>query len=173
MAGALGITPEICRYDLMCFARLTLIAKDAKMAKRTTKQQTTQHTAQQNTKQTKKNTEQTTKTGDFDEDLSPAANIGKRFYTWATLGTFAGASFLVTSLWQTLKSFQIAGYGFENLGWPLVLSASVIILFAFASEPKSQTTTRADKAQKALITVANTLLVFFAVIGGTVLVSGS
>ena len=114
-----------------------------------TKQKTTQHTTEQNTKQTKK-------TGDFDEDPSPAANIGKRFYTWATLGTFVGAAFLVTGLWQTLKSIQIAGYDFSGLGWPLVLSASVIVLFAFASEPKSQTTTRADKAQKVLITVANT-----------------
>ena len=154
MAGTLAVARENCRYDLMWFVRLTLIAKDAKMAKtkhqtKQTKQKTTQHTTEQNTKQTKK-------TGDFDEDPSPAANIGKRFYTWATLGTFAGAAFLVTGLWQTLKSFQIAGYDFAGLGWPLVLSASVIVLFAFASEPKSQTTTRADKAQKVLITVANT-----------------
>lgn len=104
MAGTLAVARENCRYDLMWFVRLTLIAKDAKMAKtkhqtKQTKQKTTQHTTEQNTKQTKK-------TGDFDEDPSPAANIGKRFYTWATLGTFAGAAFLVTGLWQTLRSFQ-------------------------------------------------------------------
>jgi len=112
------------------------------------------------------------KAGDFDPDESPVANIGKRFYTWATLGTFSGAAFLVGGLWQMLKLLEFGGLEFTHPGWPLLLSAIVIIAFAFATEPVSQKTTRGQKAQKALITLANALLVFFAVMGGTATVSG-
>ena len=111
------------------------------------------------------------KVGDFDPDESPVANIGKRFYTWATLGTFAGAAFLVGGLWRMLKLLDFGHLEFTHPGWPLLLSAIVIIGFAFATEPVSQKTTRGDKAQKGLITLANTLLVFFTVIGGTEAVS--
>jgi len=107
------------------------------------------------------------KTGDNDPDDSPVANVGKRFYTWATLGTFAGATFLVSALWQTLKIIDVWELKFAHPGWPLLLAAIVMIVFAFATEPVSQKTTRAQKSQKAIITLANTLLVFFTVIGGT------
>jgi hypothetical protein len=110
-------------------------------------------------------------TADFAHDVRPVANIGKRFYTWATLGTFSGASFLVSGIWQTLKGFKAGGFAFTHLGWPLLFSAIVMIAFAFATEPEHLTTVH-QKVQKALITVANTLLVFFTVIGGTAILKG-
>jgi hypothetical protein len=111
------------------------------------------------------------RTGDFDPDVRRVANVGKRFYTWATLGTFAGASFLVTAIWQILQRLGTGEDQFTHLGWPLLLAAIVVILFAFATEPKAQKTTRAQKTQKALITVANTLLVFFAAVGESAIVT--
>jgi hypothetical protein len=108
---------------------------------------------------------------DFTQDTRPVANIGKRFYTWATLGTFSGASFLVSGLWQTLKGFKIGGVEFTHPSWPLLFSAIVMVAFAFATEPEHHTTIH-QKVQKALITVANTLLVFFTVIGGTAMLKG-
>ena len=110
-------------------------------------------------------------TADFAQDVRPVANIGKRFYTWATLGTFSGASFLVSGIWQTLQGFKAGGFEFTHLGWPLLFSAIVMIAFAFATEPEHHTTIH-QKVQKALITVANTLLVFFTVIGGTAILKG-
>ena len=106
-------------------------------------------------------------TSDFALDSRPVANIGKRFYTWATLGTFAGASFLVSGFWQTLKRFEIGGLKLTHPGWPLLFAAIVVVAFAFATEPEQQTTTAQQKIQKILITIANTLLVYFTVIGGT------
>lgn len=120
----------------------------------------------------KMNEQPNDKSGDFDKDDSPIANVGKCFYTWATLGTFAGATFLVSAIWQVLKLLEISECKFTHAGWPLLLSAIVIIAFAFATEPISQTTTRAQKAQKGLITLANTLLVFFTVVGGAAAVTG-
>ena len=111
-------------------------------------------------------------TGDFGLDDSPIANVGKRFYTWATLGTFAGATFLVSGRWQELKLLEIGECQFTHPGWPLLLSAIVIITFAFITEPISQKTTISHKAEKALITLAITLLVFFTVIGSAVAVRG-
>ena len=111
-------------------------------------------------------------TGDFALDARPVANIGKRFYTWATLGTFSGASFLVSGICQTLKGLEIGGLQFTHLGWPLLFSAILVIAFSFATEPEVQITTKPQKVQKALITLANTLLVFFAVIGGTAAITG-
>jgi len=106
---------------------------------------------------------------DFTRDSKPVANIGKRFYTWATLGTFAGASFLVSSLWQVVQNIGVPD-GKEK--WvPLILSAIVVGAFAFATEPAQKTAVH-QKAQKGLIAVANTLLVFFTVVGGNALVSG-
>jgi hypothetical protein len=112
------------------------------------------------------------KTGDFDPDDSPIANVGKRFYTWATLGTFAGATFLVSGLWQVLKLLEIGQCQFTHPAWPLLLSGIVIIAFALITEPVSQKTTISQKGQKALITLANTLLVFFTVLGSTAAVIG-
>ena len=112
------------------------------------------------------------KTGDFGLDDSPIANVGKRFYTWATLGTFAGATFLVSGLWQVLKLLELGKCQFTHPGWPLLLSAIVIITFAFITEPVSQKTTISHKAEKVLITLAITLLVFFTVIGSAVAVRG-
>ena len=108
--------------------------------------------------------------GDFTPDTSAVANIGKRFYTWQTMGTFAGASFLVASMWQVLRS--MGGDFFSHLAWPLALSALVIVVFALATEPRSQQTARHQKVQKGLITFANALLVYFAVVGGSAIVAG-
>ena len=105
--------------------------------------------------------------GDFNKDeKKPIANVGKCFYTWSTLGTFAGATFLVSGIWQVLKLLEIGECKFTHLGWPLLFSAIVLISFAFITEPESQKTTGGQKAQKAVITLANTLLVFFTVVGG-------
>ena len=112
------------------------------------------------------------KTGDFDTDDSPIANVGKRFYTWATLGTFAGAAFLVSGLWRVLKLLKICELEFRHPVWPLLLSAIVIITFAFITEPKSQKTTISHKAEKTLIALAITLLVFFTVIGSAASIRG-
>jgi len=96
------------------------------------------------------------------------ANVGKRFYTWATLGTFAGASFLVSSLWALLKRLNTPTSNSET--WPLLFSFVIIIAFAFASQPEHKTYTH-QKVQKGLLTVGNALLVYFAVVGATGIVN--
>ena len=106
--------------------------------------------------------------GDNVPSARPIANVGKRFYTWATLGTFAGASFLVSGLWALLKRLNIPTSTSE--AWPLLFSVIIIVAFAFASEPE-QTTRSHQKIQKGLVTVGNALLVYFAVVGGTAVVT--
>jgi len=114
------------------------------------------------------NTQSTTTQTDEDEDFTrssrPVANVGKRFYTWATLGTFTGASFLVGGLWALMHRLNLPSC--ENEGWPLLFSFGVIVAFAFASEPEVATK-RHHKVQKGLLTLGNALLVFFIVVGGS------
>ena len=98
----------------------------------------------------------------------PIANVGKRFYTWATLGTFAGASFLVSGLWTLL--LRLNQSVFTSEAWPLLLSVVVVVAFAFASEPE-QKTSRHQKVQKGLVTAGNILLVYFTVLGATTVVT--
>ena len=104
----------------------------------------------------------------FDDDVpdkKSIANVGKRFYTWATLGSFAGASFMVCSLWEVFQRF--GGEAFKDQKWPMIFSIVVVGMFAFATEPsEDQHTTWNQKIQKGLITVANILLVFFMAVGG-------
>ena len=38
------------------------------------------------------------------ESSSAAANVGKKFYDRYTLGTFSGAAFLASEIWQILNS---------------------------------------------------------------------
>jgi len=106
--------------------------------------------------------------GDFVPSARPVANVGKRFYTWATLGTFAGASFLVSGLWALLKRLNVPTSTSE--AWPLLFSVVVIVAFAFASQPE-HTTTRHQKIQKGLVTAGNVLLVYFTVLGATTIVT--
>ncbi len=106
--------------------------------------------------------------GDNVPSARPVANIGKRFYTWATLGTFAGSSFLVGSLWALLKRLNVPTS--SNEGWPLLFSFLIIVAFAFASEPEYHTR-RHQKFQKGLVTIGNVLLVYLTVVGGTVVVT--
>jgi hypothetical protein len=107
--------------------------------------------------------------GDLALSPRPIANVGKRFYTWATLGTFAGASFLVSSLWVIAKRLSIPFSSSE--AWPLLFSVVVMVAFAFATEP-GQPTRIHQKIQKGLVTVGNTLLVYFTVVGGSAVATG-
>ncbi len=106
--------------------------------------------------------------GDFVPSASPVANVGKRFYTWSTLGTFAGASFLVSGIWALLM--RLKETAFTSEAWPLLFSVVVIVAFAFATEPE-EITSRNQKIQKGLVTVGNILLVYFAVLGATTIVT--
>lgn len=116
-----------------------------------------------------RNRSQVGENGDFVPSTRPVANVGKRFYTWATLGTFAGASFLVSSLWALLKRLNVPTSTSE--AWPLFFSVVVIVAFAFASEPEDATR-RHQKIQKGLVTLGNALLVYFTVVGATAMVTG-
>lgn len=71
---------------------------------------------------------------DFKRSRRPVANVGKRFYTWATLGSLSGAAFLVGAMWTTIKRLGLPGAGSEAL--PLCFSFLVIAAFAFASQPE-------------------------------------
>ena len=111
---------------------------------------------------------QTEEKGDNVISARPVANVGKRFYTWATLGTFAGASFLVSGLWALLK--RLGAFNANSEAWPLLFSFVIVVAFAFASEPE-HTTRMHQKVQKGLVTLGNALLVYFAVVGGTAVVT--
>ena len=114
------------------------------------------------------NINQMEKNSDNTQSTRPIANVGKRFYTWATMGTFAGASFLVGSIWAILNRLDVPSANSEI--WPLIISTVIIIAFAFATEPEHKTL-KHQKFQKALITIGNILLVYFAVVGGTTVVT--
>ena len=116
-----------------------------------------------------RNFSQVEENSDFVPSARPVANVGKRFYTWATLGTFAGASFLVSSLWALLVRLDVPTA--TNEAWPLLFSFLVIAAFAFASEPE-QHTQRHQKIQKGLVTFGNALLVYFTVVGAAAMVTG-
>ena len=109
-----------------------------------------------------------------DEDLvkskRAAANVGKRFYTWATLGTFSGAAFLAGGLWTLVKRVGVKNA--EGEGWPLLFSFLIVIAFAFASEPEYRTK-RHQKVQKAILTLGNGLLLYFIVVGGCSTLQGA
>lgn len=108
---------------------------------------------------------------DFQKSRKAAANIGKRFYTWATLGTFAGACFLVSGIWAICK--RLCDGTFTNEAWPLLFSVIVIVAFAFATEPTDpdEKTSTNEKIQKGLVTLGNVLLVYFSVVGANIVVS--
>ena len=106
--------------------------------------------------------------GDFQQSARPVANVGKRFYTWATLGTFAGACFLVNGIWSLFQ--RVWGNTFAAEGWPLLFTVIVIVAFAFATQPEQRTTWN-QKLQKGLVTLGNVLLVYFSVIGANTVVS--
>ena len=114
------------------------------------------------------NTQSTTTQFEQDDDFTrsarPVANVGKRFYTWATLGTFTGASFLVGGLWALMNRLNVPSCKSE--GWPLLFSFLVIAAFAFASESEFATK-RHQKVQKGLLALGNALLVYFIVVGGS------
>lgn len=115
-----------------------------------------------------RNRSQVEENADFVPSTRPVANVGKRFYTWGTLGTFAGASFLVSSLWALLKRLNVPTSTSE--AWPLLFSVVVIVAFAFATEPEDTTRTH-QKIQKGLVTLGNALLVYFTVVGATAMVT--
>ncbi len=115
-----------------------------------------------------RNDSQLIENGDFVPSARPVANVGKRFYTWATLGTFAGASFLVSGIWALLM--RLDQNVFKSEAWPLLFSVVVVVAFAFATEPE-QITSRHQKIQKGLVTAGNILLVYFTVLGATTIVT--
>jgi len=106
--------------------------------------------------------------GDFQMSERPIANVGKRFYTWATLGTFAGACFLVSGVWALLT--RLTDNFFTSEAWPLLFTVVVVVAFAFATEPE-QKTSRNQKFQKGLVTIGNVLLVYFSVIGASTVIT--
>lgn len=97
------------------------------------------------------------------------ANTGKQFYTWSTLVSFAGATVAATLIWNVLKGVNLGYFGNNIVG--LVISLALVGAFAFFTEPEEKTTWR-QKGQKAIITFVNGLLVYSAVIGGKVTMSG-
>jgi hypothetical protein len=106
--------------------------------------------------------------GDFQMSNRPAANVGKRFYTWATLGTFAGACFLVSGIWAIFK--RLWGTTFASEAWPLLFTAVVVVAFAFATQPEQKTTLN-QKIQKGLVTLGNVLLVYLTIIGANIAIA--
>ena len=106
---------------------------------------------------------------DFVKSSRPVANIGKRFYTWATLGSLSGAAFLVGAMWTVVKRMEFPGAQMEIC--PLCFSFLVIVAFAFASQPE-YSTQRHQKIQKGLVTVGNAFLVYLIVVGGTGVING-
>ena len=106
---------------------------------------------------------------DFKRSRRPVANVGKRFYTWATLGSLSGAAFLVGAMWTTIKRLGLPGA--QNEALPLCFSLLVIAAFAFASQPEYKTL-RHQKIQKGLVAVGNALLIYLIVVGGTATIPG-
>lgn len=106
---------------------------------------------------------------DFVKSSRPVATIGKRFYTWATLGSLSGAAFLVGAMWTVIKRMGLPGAQMEI--YPLCFSFLVVVTFAFASQPEYPTQTH-QKIQKGLVTIGNSFLVYLIVVGGTGAVSG-
>jgi len=101
------------------------------------------------------------------QQLAPLANAGKQFFTWSTLGSLAGTVALVTLIWNVLKGLQFGGYDFGSNYAPFGLSLIIMGIIALLSEPDEKTTWR-QKAQKAVITIANGLVVYAATVGLTV-----
>ena len=97
------------------------------------------------------------------------ATTGKQFYTWGTLASFAGATIVVTLIWNVLKGINASYFGGNIVA--LIISLALVGTFAFLTEPEEKTTWR-QKGQKAIITFVNSLLVYSAVIGGKVTISG-
>ena len=97
------------------------------------------------------------------------ANTGKQFYTWGTLVSFAGSTVVTTLIWSVLKGINSSYFGGNLVA--LIISLSLVGAFAFLTEPEEKTTWR-QKGQKAIITFVNGLLVYSAVIGGKVTMSG-
>ncbi len=106
--------------------------------------------------------------GDSQKSERPIANVGKRFYTWATLGTFAGACFLISGIWALFK--RLWGTTFAGEAWPLLFTVIIIVAFAFATQPEQKTTWN-QKIQKGLVTLGNVLLVYFSVLGASTVVT--
>lgn len=92
-------------------------------------------------------------------------NTGKQFYTWETIGSFAGATGVVVLIWNVLKHISPDTFVSEIV--PFGASFFVMIAFALLTEPpkKVEPTTWRQKGQKMVITIVNSFLVYSAALG--------
>ncbi len=96
------------------------------------------------------------------------AGIGRSFFSWATLGSFAGAVTTVNIIWATLKSLEIT-WANSNLV-PLTASLFIMAVYGVFSEPDEPTIWR-QKGQKTIQGLVNGLLVYSAVVGISVTIT--
>ena len=89
------------------------------------------------------------------------ATTGKTFYSWATLGSFAGAATAVNIVWMTLKSLEVS-WANSNLV-PLTVSLCIMALYGVFSEPDDHTTWLL-RGQKIIQGLMNGLLIYSAVV---------
>ena len=96
------------------------------------------------------------------------ATTGRSFYSWATLGSFAGAATAVNIVWVTLKSLEISWAGSYLV--PLITSLCIMAAYGILSEPDERTTWW-QRGQKTVQGLMNGLLIYSAVIGISVTVA--
>ena len=96
------------------------------------------------------------------------AGTGSTFYSWATLGSFAGAATAVNIIWVTLKSLEIS-WADSNLV-PLTASLFVMMVYGIFSEP-DESTTWWQKGQKTIQGLVNGLLIYSVVVGISVTIT--
>lgn len=93
-------------------------------------------------------------------------SIGRQFYSWSSLGSFAGSVSAVTIVRQVAQSLELEAA--SNNWFSLVVSLIVVIIIAFATEPFGSddgVTAKVNIFQKTVQTLFNSLLVYSAVIG--------
>jgi hypothetical protein len=91
---------------------------------------------------------------------------GRAFFSWATLGSFAGTATAVNIIWMTLQSLDIAWASSKLV--PLIASLCIMAVYGVFSEP-DELTTWWQKGQKVIQGIVNGLLVYSAVVGISVI----
>lgn len=95
--------------------------------------------------------------------IATRTTVGQHFYSWSSLGSFAGSVSAVTIVGQVARSVGLGAA--DNNVFSLVVALVVVIGIAVATEPFVRGARRVDVFQKAVQTIFNALLVYSAATG--------
>jgi hypothetical protein len=116
-----------------------------------------------------------TQTGSLIAGTRAAADETERqgaFVTPQSIGSFAGASFVVGLVWQMSGYIDPAWSGSNIVGLIVSLAVAGFLLFASATDPARNRLTLRDWVIESVVAGINSLVLFSAALGGSTAIAG-